>query len=226
MSDNVFKIKNLLVDEDLTINNSLSTNSANIIGDLIVDTNTLYVDSVNNRVGIGTTTPLNSLHVVGEDATNGSDFIALFQEPGITPEISSVVGTAADRAVMVQGNGGAFYLGRDVTNNIEFAMGTSSLGAAFAGSMTNHNLHLRTSNDTKVVIGANGNVGIGTGTTVPSDKLYVAGNIVTSGTLNTHTIPNGTGTLALESYVDNAISNIDLTATLNEAKRYALLLSM
>jgi len=31
---------------------------------LIVDTNTLYVDSVNHRVGIGTTTPQNKLEVI------------------------------------------------------------------------------------------------------------------------------------------------------------------
>ena len=35
----------------------LSASSGSISGDLIVDTNTLYVDSVNNRVGIGTDSP-------------------------------------------------------------------------------------------------------------------------------------------------------------------------
>jgi len=37
-----------------------------INGDLTVDTNTLYVDSTNNRVGIGTSSASQSLHVVGE----------------------------------------------------------------------------------------------------------------------------------------------------------------
>ena len=32
-------------------------NSLDITGDLTVDTNTLYVDSADNRVGIGTLTP-------------------------------------------------------------------------------------------------------------------------------------------------------------------------
>ncbi len=39
--------------------------SATITGDLTVDTSTLKVDSANNRVGIGTATPAETLHVSG-----------------------------------------------------------------------------------------------------------------------------------------------------------------
>ena len=39
-------------------------------------------------------------------------------------------------------------MGRDVANDIEFIMGTSTLGAAFVGAMTAHNLQFRTSNTT------------------------------------------------------------------------------
>lgn len=39
------------------------TGNADIGGDLTVDTNTLYVDSTNNRVGVGTSSPSGSLHV-------------------------------------------------------------------------------------------------------------------------------------------------------------------
>ena len=44
---------------------TVSGNST-LSGDLTVDTNTLYVDSTNNRVGIGTTTPYKKLSVSGE----------------------------------------------------------------------------------------------------------------------------------------------------------------
>ena len=40
--------------------------SVAISEDLTVDTNTLYVDSTNNRVGIGTTSPTKKLHVEGD----------------------------------------------------------------------------------------------------------------------------------------------------------------
>ena len=83
---------------------------------------------------------------------------------------------------MVQGNGGAFYLGRDVTNNIEFAMGTSVLGEAFAGALTNHKLALRTNNIRALTIDTSQRVGIGTDT--PSEKLDVAGNANISGHLS------------------------------------------
>jgi hypothetical protein len=41
---------------------SLTLQSLNVTGDLTVDTNTLKVDSSNNRVGIGTASPLSELH--------------------------------------------------------------------------------------------------------------------------------------------------------------------
>jgi hypothetical protein len=43
-----------------------------VSGDLIVDTNTLYVDSTNNRVGIGTTSPSNKLTI----SNNGNAAVA------------------------------------------------------------------------------------------------------------------------------------------------------
>ncbi len=131
------------------------------------------------NVGIGTASPTRKLHVVADDAVDGNDFIALFQEPGITPEASSTVGIAADRMVMVQGSGGAFYGGRDVANDIEFAMGTSIAGEAFSGSMTNHKYGLRTNNITRMTIDETGNVGIGI--TAPTAKLSVDGDAEFSG---------------------------------------------
>ncbi|MFG1501310.1 tail fiber domain-containing protein [Halobacteriovorax sp. XZX-3] len=131
------------------------------------------------NVGIGTASPTRKLHVVADDAVDGNDFIALFQEPGITPEASATVGIAADRMVMVQGSGGAFYGGRDVANDIEFAMGTSIAGEAFSGAMTNHKYGLRTNNITRMTIDETGNVGIGI--TAPTAKLSVDGDAEFSG---------------------------------------------
>ncbi len=48
----------------VTTAGNTTTNSITI-GGLTVDTNTLYVDSTNNRVGVGTTTPTASLQVIG-----------------------------------------------------------------------------------------------------------------------------------------------------------------
>ncbi len=44
----------------------------NIAGDLIVDTNTLFADAGNNRIGVLTTTPQNTLNVVGDGNFTGN----------------------------------------------------------------------------------------------------------------------------------------------------------
>ncbi len=57
-------------------------------GDLTVDTNTLHVDSSNNRVGIGTTTPLSALDVngpvkiTGDTDTNSNAALAVYASDG------------------------------------------------------------------------------------------------------------------------------------------------
>jgi len=59
----------------------LSTTTANvggdstIGGDLTVDTNTLYVDSTNNRVGIGNAAPTQALDVTGDIVTSGGVYL-------------------------------------------------------------------------------------------------------------------------------------------------------
>jgi hypothetical protein len=44
--------------------------SPTITGNVAFDTNTLYVDATNNRVGIGTTSPETQLHITGSDITD------------------------------------------------------------------------------------------------------------------------------------------------------------
>lgn len=46
-------------------------NTVSVSGNLTVDTNTLFVDSVNNSVGVGTTTPNEKLTVVGNISATG-----------------------------------------------------------------------------------------------------------------------------------------------------------
>ena len=49
----------------LPLSGGTVSGNLNVSGDVTVDTNTLYVDSANNRVGVGTTSPLAELEVQG-----------------------------------------------------------------------------------------------------------------------------------------------------------------
>ena len=55
-----------------TLTGALSGTSATFSGDLTIDTNTLYVDSANNRVGIGTASPSVRLQVLGGTITTNT----------------------------------------------------------------------------------------------------------------------------------------------------------
>ena len=136
----------------------------------------LFWDAANNRLGLNASaSPGYTLHAVGAAS---EQFIGLFAESGITPE-NSVAAPASGRMVSVQGNGAAYFMGRDVTNNIEFIMGTTVAGASFAGSMTNHNFQLRTNNTTWFTLNTSGNVGIGY-FLLPSARLHVAQETATT----------------------------------------------
>jgi len=65
-----------LMDSELTseasvkaLDQGVATTDSPSFAGLTVDTNTLYVDSTNNRVGIGTSSPSEALHVKSSDAT-------------------------------------------------------------------------------------------------------------------------------------------------------------
>ena len=126
-----------------------------ITGNVAVDTDTLFVDSVNNRVGIGTSVPEVSLSVVGNDALSGNpnNAIASFRATTAVPGIN-------DAGVVIGSiNGNAPYIA-DVSS--------ASIGLSFY-----------TQNNRRMIIKSDGNVGIGT--TDPDYTLDVNGYTVSSG---------------------------------------------
>ena len=142
---------------------------------------------------LGTNLSANFVGTLTVGATTTYPYKLLVAETGITPEDSQLLTTDAfkGRAVSVQGNGGSYYMGRDVTNNIEFIMGTSTTGVVFLGSVSNHDLTFRANNTQSWSI-------------LASTKSFVSGadgtavyNITTAGTISSIATVNQTTNYSL-----------------------------
>ena len=84
-----------------TITGSVTAGSATVSGDLTVDTNTLYVDSTNNKVGIGTSSPASFFSggnqlVVGDGS--GAQGLTIYAESTNHGQILFADGTTGNEA--------------------------------------------------------------------------------------------------------------------------------
>lgn len=131
---------------NLTITDTLTTDTVDISNDLAVDTNTLFVDSSNSQVGIGTNSPDELLHLLG----NGFE----------TLKVEST-GSSADPVLAL-------------TNN---SSGSSEWTLRLDKSSSNV-LQFRYNNGAHITVDVLGNTGIGTSS--PSEKLDVNGNVSAS----------------------------------------------
>ena len=127
------------------INQGVATTDSPTFAGLTVDTTTLAVDSTNNRVGIGTTSPSEELHL--SQSASGADVCARIQNSAVS-------------------SGDTATLRFSVTSN-------SSYDSAFVGSDRNNALILGSNAAERMRIDSSGNVGIGTSS--PSAVLETFG---------------------------------------------------
>ena len=106
--------------QDVTVGGTITTDG------LIVDTNTLYVDSTNNRVGIGTSSPYGALTV---DTANGILSIANGNTSGGT-KIQAWGATPSNGYLAIEGYTKE-YMRIDSSGNV--GIGTSSVNSPSAG---------------------------------------------------------------------------------------------
>ena len=139
-----------------TLTGALSGTSATLTGGLTVDTNTLVVDNVNNRVGIGTASPNRPLSIVDTNA-------------GIGVEIRNA-NTLNDK-----------FSRLNITNTVDVDLQfyLTGVGAtdkyAMISPSTNTDLRLGVAGTSRLTVDTTGNVGIGTD--APLKKLEVTGDI-------------------------------------------------
>jgi hypothetical protein len=176
-----------------TVLNTTSTGidvTGTVVADgLTVDTSTLVVDSTNNRVGIGTSSPTEKLTVNGALAITGAlvddrtSTAAMDFSGGVTRFVSyGASGTGGEFAFRTA-SGGASSIERlrvdSLGNLIMTAGGTIRAGGVNdlildAGESGTPDIYLQSGGATKVKIeGSNGNVGIGV--TSPQAILHVSG---------------------------------------------------
>jgi len=112
---------------------SPQADSMTVTGDLTVDTNTLYVDSTNNRVGVGTASPTQVLTV--KTATD-ANLVAL-NDSGVRLQATNDAGTSLDtmkiagNPLIFLGTGGTESARLDSSNN--FLVGTTTLSTTTDG---------------------------------------------------------------------------------------------
>jgi hypothetical protein len=119
------------------------TGDAQIGGDLTVDTNTLFVDAANNRVGVGTATPSFELDVVG------------VSDPSI--RVRATGAGSSDDALLRMSVGNA-----DASNYIQFGDNSDSDAGYIRYQHANDSLQIGVNAAERMRIDASGNVGIGT----------------------------------------------------------------
>jgi hypothetical protein len=125
----------------------------------------MAIDGAVERYGSSPFTVADELQVDGTylclGNRNSQAYRAIITESGVNAENSAVLTTDAQkgRALALFGNGAAFFMGRDVTNDVEFGMGCSVAQVAFVGSMTNHGFEVRTNNAARIKLDGIGNLG-------------------------------------------------------------------
>ena len=165
-----------------------SGDTVSLDGDLTVDTNTLHVDSANNRVGIGTTSPLSVLDA-RQINTGGTTEIKLYN----TDNTNALTQSAAISISPDSRASGARL--RAIKENADFSTnGGRDVSLTFESVLNNAPTE-------RMRIDSSGNVGIGTAS--PGFKLDVNGSIgVTEGQVVAW--HDGSGNLAARIYGSSA----------------------
>jgi len=202
------------------------TGSATITGDLTVDTNTLYVDSSNNRVGIGTTSPAYQVEIENTGANallvlDRTDGAGCFIEGQATRSAFGSVGATPlalaynSAAVVTIGANGAITVNPDGANPFTFPTSDGSANQVLQTDGSG-NLSFATvsgsGGNTFSTINLNDSTNIAADSSTDTLNLDSSGLISITGDASTDTITVGTVSSATIPFLkaDGSSSDIDL----------------
>jgi hypothetical protein len=171
-----------------------TTTNAITIGGLTVDTNTLFVDTTNKRIGVGTTSPGDKVSIV--DSANANIF-ARITASGTNASAAWVAqNDQVDNVVYrVFGSGvSGTQMGISLVRSASLLANLGGSGAFLLGTFSSTNLVLGTNNTERMRIFAGGNVAINNtsdggfrfdvnGTTRLQNQLTVNGSVTASGSV-------------------------------------------
>ena len=172
-TDNALK-KALLSDLIETVGATPSFTSATISGDLTVDTSTLKVDSSNNRVGIGISSPDGTCHIHSGSA---GTITAAASGNNLVVENSGAVGMSLlfdDAANNAYGN---IYWGNETDGSADGRI--TYFGSTYVTAADRQSMAFRTANTEAMRINSNGRVMVGTTSINGAMGNFVAPNGVT-----------------------------------------------
>ena len=149
---------------------------------LTVDTNTLYVDATNHRVGIGTTTPERRIDQVGSIVTGYSIRSQISNGVTVFPNTAWVTFEAKNQNQTAGNSVGYGFFTNDASGNDNYAAGIAAVFTARAATNVNADIAFTVRNGAeghfeRMRILSGGKIGIGT--PAPTELLHVNGNIRT-----------------------------------------------
>lgn len=154
-----------------------TTTNAITVGGLTVDTDTLYVDATNNRVGIGTATPTDKLHIID---SNNANIFGRITATGTNASAAWVaMNNQNDNVVYrVFGDGvTGSQMGISLVRSASLMANLGGSGKFLLGTYSATDFVMGTGNAEKVrIVNATGNFLIGT-TSDNGNKLQVSGTI-------------------------------------------------
>ncbi|TSC87231.1 MAG: cell wall surface anchored protein [Parcubacteria group bacterium Gr01-1014_8] len=173
-----------------SFNATSTTATSTIAGGLAVETSGLVYDYSTNRVGIGTASPSNKLHI----ASSANDSTLFIQQTSGTQR--------AD--IRIDNDGGYMLIGRENSAGGSLAVGSTG----YFGVMNVNNaygLQFGTNNTVRATIDSSGNVGIGT--TSPATSLSVSGSGYLTGALGVGAVATGFTNLLVNDNSNTAHNN-------------------